>query len=169
MLAPCSPMLSICSLYMLPHTAPQKVRFMSGMDKLFAVDKYAQALAEICRRRDIHVELGKELVEVRPETREGGVGVVGCVVCCAVLCCDSSDACSLTRLHPLLPYPPSFHLLAAVFETVLPPAGTTTPAGAATTTTAAAHELPPRHRETVKFDFLHVTPPMGPPEFLQGR
>jgi hypothetical protein len=48
-----------------------QVKFNTGMGKIFAVDKYAKSLESVCQNRDIQVNLGHELVEIRPERREG--------------------------------------------------------------------------------------------------
>ena len=46
------------------------VHFFSGMGKIFAIEKYAKALASVCERRDINVHLQHELVGVNGSKRE---------------------------------------------------------------------------------------------------
>ena len=79
------------------------ISFMSGMNKIFSVDKYAEKLMKICHDRGITVNLGQDLVEVDSAKRSATFKML-----------DGSD----------------------------------------------------EHR-TVDYDFLHVTPFMGPPEFIR--
>lgn len=47
-----------------------RVQFITGMGKIFAVDKYAKSLTQVCKSRDIQVKLCTDLVEIRPATSE---------------------------------------------------------------------------------------------------
>ena len=78
-----------------------KVIFAVGMPRIFAVDRYARTLEEIVERRDIDVRLQRDMIEIRPETRE------------AVFRIQETD-----------------------------------------------------EYETIKYDMIHVTPKMGPPDFV---
>lgn len=44
--------------------------FNSSLGVLFAVEKYAKALHEIVKERNIQLNLSHELIEVKPESRE---------------------------------------------------------------------------------------------------
>ncbi len=47
-----------------------KVIFAAGMPRIFAVDKYARTLEAAVERRDIDVRLNRDLIEIRPESKE---------------------------------------------------------------------------------------------------
>lgn len=81
------------------------VALYSGIGKIFGVDKYANALAEICQKRDIGVNLLHDLVAIDAKKKE------------------------------------------AIFENLSPESNGT--------------------KVAVKYDFLHVTPPMGPLPFIK--
>lgn len=49
-----------------PRDLKSNVVFKQGMGKIFAVDKYAKALTEICEKRNIQVDLGQDLKEIDP-------------------------------------------------------------------------------------------------------
>lgn len=83
--------------------ANSKVVFMHAGASIFAVKKYADALTQVAKRKQIDVRFQRELVEIRPESRE------------------------------------------AVFKLGTPEGG----------------------EEVVKYDLLHVTPPMSAPDFIK--
>jgi len=53
------------------------ILYNSSLAKIFAVDKYADALTEVCRERDIQVNFLHELVEVKPDTKEAVFQLIG--------------------------------------------------------------------------------------------
>lgn len=79
------------------------VEFYSGLPKIFAIEKYGSALLDVCKRRDIKLNLQHDLVAVRPEKKQ------------------------------------------AIFKNLV----------------QNGEEV------IVDYDMLHVTPPMGPPEFVK--
>lgn len=79
------------------------VQFHTGMGKIFAIDKYAAELTNVCKQRNIDVKLLSNLAEVRPDKKE------------------------------------------AVFKNLGPEGG----------------------ESIIKYDFLHVTPPMSAPQFIK--
>ncbi|KAI9164480.1 hypothetical protein H9P43_008331 [Blastocladiella emersonii ATCC 22665] len=86
------------------------VAFYTGTPKIFAIDKYAAALTDVCTRRNIHTHFLHNLAAV-DTTRN-----------------------------------------VATFQRVASPVPGSPP--------------PPADPVEVPFDFLHVTPPMGPPPFI---
>ncbi|KAL2918684.1 hypothetical protein HK105_201518 [Polyrhizophydium stewartii] len=53
------------------------VSFYSGIGKIFGVDKYANSLTEVCKKRDINVNLLHDLVAVRPDKKQAVFKKVG--------------------------------------------------------------------------------------------
>ncbi len=80
-----------------------RVIFGVAMPRIFAVDRYARTLEAAVQRRDIDVRLNRDLVEIRPESKQ------------AVFQIQESD-----------------------------------------------------QQETIAYDMIHVTPKMGPPDFLKN-
>ncbi|KAG0265158.1 hypothetical protein BG011_005370 [Mortierella polycephala] len=82
------------------------INYFTGLGKIFAIDKYANELLKICKKRDLNINFFTDLTEIKPESKE------------------------------------------AVFNIL---------AGEAKGTTL-----------TLPYEFLHVTPPMGAPEFIKS-
>ena len=80
-----------------------QVIFGVAMPRIFAVDRYARTLEAAVQRRDIDVRLNRDLVEIRPESKQ------------AVFQIQETD-----------------------------------------------------QQETIEYDMIHVTPKMGPPDFLKN-
>ncbi|KAJ1568370.1 hypothetical protein HK096_006748 [Nowakowskiella sp. JEL0078] len=53
------------------------VSFHSGMGKIFAIDKYAASLTQICKERNINVNLLSELVEIDASKKEATFKALG--------------------------------------------------------------------------------------------
>lgn len=47
-----------------------KVMFNSALDKIFGVQKYADSLRSIIKKRDIQLNFKRNLIEIKPETKE---------------------------------------------------------------------------------------------------
>ncbi|XP_054287912.1 sulfide:quinone oxidoreductase, mitochondrial-like [Macrosteles quadrilineatus] len=47
-----------------------KLKYITSLDSLFSVKKYADKLEEMCKRRDIEIVLRSELIEIRPDSKE---------------------------------------------------------------------------------------------------
>ncbi|XP_068711230.1 sulfide:quinone oxidoreductase, mitochondrial-like [Montipora foliosa] len=84
------------------------VMFNTSLDKIFGVKKYADSLMSIVKKRDIQLNFKRNLIEIRPETKE------------------------------------------AIFQILDDRPQTET------------------KLETYKYEMIHVTPPMGPPDCLRG-
>lgn len=44
--------------------------FNSALDKIFGVQKYANSLMSIIKKRDIQLNFKRNLIEIKPETKE---------------------------------------------------------------------------------------------------
>ena len=44
--------------------------FNTSLDKIFGVKKYADSLMSIVKKRDIQLNFKRNLIEIRPETKE---------------------------------------------------------------------------------------------------
>ena len=44
--------------------------FNSALDKIFGVQKYADSLRSIIKKRDIQLNFKRNLIEIKPETKE---------------------------------------------------------------------------------------------------
>jgi hypothetical protein len=49
--------------------AKSNISFHSGMGKIFSVDKYAEALKRICADRNLNVNLGSNLKEIKADQK----------------------------------------------------------------------------------------------------
>ena len=51
--------------------------FNTSLDKIFGVKKYADSLTQIVKKRDIELNFKRNLIEIRPETKEAIFEILG--------------------------------------------------------------------------------------------
>ena len=51
--------------------------FNTSLEKIFGVKKYADSLTQIVKKRDIELNFKRNLIEIRPETKEAIFEILG--------------------------------------------------------------------------------------------